>query len=98
VTGFMSETDAHEVAVGLPATIMRNSGLGAAYAARVVQVGPEVEALPQRVSPMPGQTIRGRRFILQLQSPTDLIPGESVRIQLHPSMWQDLWQSIRNRF
>jgi multidrug resistance efflux pump len=96
VTGFMNETDAHAVAVGMPATLLRNSGRGATFEAKVVEVGPEVEALPQRVSPVPGQTIRGRRFILQFTSPTDLLPGEAVRIQLQQSTWQELWQSIRS--
>lgn len=96
VTGFMNETDAHNVAVGMHATIMRNSGLGAAFEAHVVEVGPEIEALPQRISPVPGQTIRGRRFILQLPLTTDLIPGEAVRIQLQQSPWKDMWQSIRS--
>ena len=96
VTGFMNETDVHDLAVGMPATIARHSGLGAAFAATVVEAGPEVEALPQRVSPVPGQTIRGRRFILQLSSATDLIPGEAVRIQLQRSVWDNLWQSARS--
>ena len=66
--------------------------------ARVQVLGPEILALPTRVSPIQGQTLRGRRVVLELNGPADFLPGESVNIHFSKPWWMDKYQSLLERY
>ena len=85
IRGFLPETNAHDLdKEKTTALVMRRNGKGDTHAAVVETIEPEVLGLPARVSPIPGQPIRGRRIVFRLLKPTqELLPGETVRIRLH---------------
>lgn len=93
VIGFLPEVHLSDVKSGDAVTVWRTTADARAIPALVQSIAPEIEALPGRVSPIRGNPLRGRRIVVQCQSGThDLIPGETVRVQLsEPSMfsWLD---------
>ncbi len=82
VIGYLPEAGAQLIREGQEAYISRTAGRQAAVRARVAAMMPEVAALPMRVSPFPNRTYRGRRVVLDILEPNDLLPGESVSIRL----------------
>ncbi|MBN1674524.1 MAG: HlyD family efflux transporter periplasmic adaptor subunit [Kiritimatiellae bacterium] len=83
IRGFIPESNAHDVMPGSTAYINRRSGRGQVLEATVTVIEPEVLGLPTRVSPIPGQVMRGRRLHLRLKEPTnEFLPGETVQIRL----------------
>ena len=81
VIGFLPERHLHSVTNGMPVFVSRRSQRLLTHSATVVSVAPEVDRLPVRTSPIQGQTIRGRRIIIKINSKHNFIPGESVRIE-----------------
>jgi multidrug resistance efflux pump len=80
VVGFLPEAFLGSVEKGNEALIWRERD-GKQMDAIVESIAPDVRTLPQRISPMNSQTIRGRRIVLTVAANNDLIPGETVRIQ-----------------
>jgi HlyD family secretion protein len=90
VVGFLPESDLSAVAIGTPANIyptvsLRETGV---IRGRVSQVSPAVYSLPERASPIRGQVVRGRRVVLELEQQVNLIPGESVSIEIESSLFK----------
>jgi multidrug resistance efflux pump len=80
VVGFLPEIQLGELTVGQRMLIKRMSGRGTSVGAVVESIGPEVQTLPGRISPIRGQPLRGRRVMLKLDALHDFIPGETVKI------------------
>ncbi|MDA0990062.1 MAG: HlyD family efflux transporter periplasmic adaptor subunit [Verrucomicrobia bacterium] len=80
VLGFLPEVYLSDINVGQDATLWRQSGSGNRIQARIASIAPEITAFPGRVSPIQGQSIRGRRVVVDILEPHDFIPGETVRI------------------
>ena len=84
IIGFLPESNRREIRVGtnariLPSVSLGNSGI---ISAHVVQISPAVESLPEQLSPIRGQVLRGRRVTFMLDERVDLTPGERVSIEL----------------
>jgi HlyD family secretion protein len=80
IVGFLPEIQLGELTVGQRMLIKRMSGRGTSVGAVVESIGPEVQTLPGRISPIRGQPLRGRRVMLKLDALHDFIPGETVKI------------------
>lgn len=80
VIGFLPEHSAQDVTVGMPVYMTRAVGGGPVFSGKVTALVPEIMALPTRASPVPAQTWRGRRVIIDPLGPNDLLPGEGVSI------------------
>ncbi len=80
VIGFLPEVHLAGLKEGASVYVSRPSGIVQPIAATVISIAPEVDTLPAMVSPILGQPLRGRRVIVRLDGPHDLIPGEGVRI------------------
>ena len=82
VVGFLPESNSRFVSIGMTAYLSRLSGKGDVISAQVVALTPEIMGLPNRANPYPGVSFRGRQVILKPQANNDLIPGESVSMDL----------------
>ena len=98
VLAFVPEWMSHDILPGREAWLTRPMRSGDAVLAHVVVLGPEILALPTRVSPIQGQTLRGRRVVLDLESPADFLPGESVNIHFTKPWWMDRYQALLERY
>ena len=92
VVGFLPESDLSAVAIGTPAKIyptvsLRETGV---ISGRVAQISPAVYSLPERASPIRGQVVRGRRVVLELDEEANLIPGETVSIEIESSLFKPI--------
>jgi len=91
VTGFLPEFRARELTVGDRAYLTRAARFSRAVPAVVTHLGPEILALPGRVSPIPGRTLRGRRVVLEPRVEHGFLPGETVSIHIEKPVW---WRLI----
>ncbi|MDD3276743.1 MAG: HlyD family efflux transporter periplasmic adaptor subunit, partial [Kiritimatiellales bacterium] len=82
VEGFLSESNARDVYIGMDAYLTPASGYGETVRAKVVALTPEIFNLPGRVNPVPQRTYRGRRVILIPEPGAVLLPGEEIQINL----------------
>ncbi len=80
VIGFLQEIYLEEIKLGDEMRIWQLTKEDLSYNAVVQSIAPDVQALPGRLSPIRGQTIRGRHVILEIQGDHELVPGQSVRI------------------
>ncbi len=80
VVGFLSEHNARDVSIGMETYLTPISRRGVVIRAHVVSLTPEVFALPGRANPLPSQSYRGRRVILEPEAGSTLLPGEEVQI------------------
>ena len=92
VVGFLPESDLSTVAVGTPANIyptvsLKDTGV---IPGRVAQISPAVYSLPERASPIRGQIVRGRRVVLELDVEANLIPGETVSIEIASHLFKSI--------
>ncbi len=88
VLAFLPEWEPQEIAVGQVLHIARAGG-GSLLQGRVAAISPDVAALPARASPVPNRTVRGRRFIVDVDHPApDLIPGEAVYLSAQLPWWR----------
>lgn len=88
---FLPESQAHDLRLGMKLEVMPPLGsAGPPVEATVTALGPEILGLPGRVSPVPGQTVRGRRVMLTPDAFIDLLPGEAVSVRLPPPAWRDV--------
>lgn len=90
IEGFLPENNLSAIAMGTPANVyptvsMRQVGV---IRARVVQISPAVYSLPGRASPIRGQVVRGRRVTFALDEEVDLVPGETVSIEIESSLFE----------
>lgn len=98
IIGFVPESMAHRISVGDTALITRPMQSTETFPARVTVLGPEILALPNRVSPVPGQTIRGRRIVLVVDAENSFLPGESVDIHLNLPWWMKRYQKVLKEY
>lgn len=98
VLAFVPEWFSHDIEPGREAWLTRPMRSGDAVRAQVRVLGPEILALPTRVSPIQGQTLRGRRVVLSLEGPGDFLPGESVNVHFSKPWWMDRFQSLIDRY
>ena len=84
IVGFLPEVHVMDLAVGQKTIVWRQNQLSSRTTAVVESVGPEVMTLPGRISPIRGQSLRGRRAVLVVEEGHDLIPGETVQISVCP--------------
>lgn len=89
VVGFLPEAYLADLRAGQKAFIQRSNFKGGHATATVASVEPEVRALPGRISPIRGQSMRGRRVRLKIDGPHDFVPGETVRVLSHRERWTD---------
>jgi len=94
IVGFLPEVHLSDLTVGQKTWVWRVSGRGKKVGATVESIGPEVQLLPGRVSPIRGQPLRGRRVMLKLEGSHDLIPGETVQISNAESSWANLKRQL----
>ena len=92
VIGFLTEDFARELPIGTEAQIIGTAN-AQPVTGQVVMMGPDIFALPGRLSPIGGRNIRGRRVFFELQGESGLLPGESVRIQFRAPAWQEWMES-----
>ncbi len=78
---FLPEGQARLLTNNMCMYVQRSDDPRAEFIAKVVSLAPEIFALPNRVSPMSNQTIRGRRVLIRLTEAHDFIPGETVRVR-----------------
>ena len=81
VIGFLPEIYLGDMTPGQKVWVWRQSSDPEPLAGIVQSISPEIQGLPGRVSPIRGQTLRGRRLIVQVTDPHSLVPGESVRVE-----------------
>jgi multidrug resistance efflux pump len=82
VIGFLPETNARDLTLGMEVFITKRRGGGHSIPATVTALGPEILGLPGRISPIPGQTVRGRRVVFTPGTQIDLLPGEAVSVRV----------------
>ena len=89
VVAFVPEWLAHGVKVGDVAHVTRPDRTGDPLTGKILALGPEIVALPGRVSPVPDQTTRSLRALLTVNEKNDLMPGEAVTIHFSRPAWID---------
>lgn len=98
VTGFLPEVYLSRVSEGRSAWVWRQGNPMRKTAAVVESVEPEVRALPGRISPVRGQSLRGRRVVFSLLESHDFLPGETVRVGFgQASLWHRINSRLRKR-
>ena len=91
IVGFLPEELLAAVDVGETVLVWREHGSpGPEYRAVVESISPDIQGLPRRISPIRGQSLRGRRVMIRLQEEHDLVPGESVQVQIGHSLWDEI--------
>jgi multidrug resistance efflux pump len=88
IIGFLPESNANTLKVGQLASLRPSVTKlnGKNLFAKVASVSPGVFSLPGRVSPVPGQAVRGQRVVFEIvDSNIELLPGESVAIEIQSS-------------
>ncbi len=97
VVGFLSEYNARDVAIGMETYLTPISRRGVIIRAKVISLTPEVFALPGRANPLPSQSYRGRRVILEPEAGATLLPGEEVQIHFRrPWTFSPLGSRLKN--
>lgn len=71
-----------DVAPGQAVSVRRPSSLDAPYQGTVVELGGEVELMPQRMWLAPASPMFGRRLVVQLSGGDKLLPGEALDVRL----------------
>jgi multidrug resistance efflux pump len=87
IVGFLPEIHLTDLSVGQEVSVWRGTGSGARVTAVVSSIAPEVQSLPSRVSPIPGEPLRGRRVILSITDDHDFVPGETVQVRAEGADW-----------
>jgi multidrug resistance efflux pump len=90
IVGFLPEIHLTDLSVGQEVSVWRGTGSGAKVTAVVRSIAPEVQSLPGRVSPIPGEPLRGRRVILSIVNDHDFVPGETVQVRAEGADWLNL--------
>lgn len=98
VIAFVPEALARTVGAGTKTWVARPLQSKVGFDATVKAMGPEVMSLPTRLSPIPGQTVRGRRAIITIDQANDFMPGEAAHIFLGKPWWFDYANQLRERF
>lgn len=89
IVGFLPENNLSTIEVGTPAIFypsvsLKDTGV---IPGHVLQISPAIYSLPERVSPIRGQVVRGRRVIFELDKEVTLVPGESISIEIEASLF-----------
>lgn len=94
IIGFLPEIHLGDMKVGDPVWIWRQNGESGHIEAVIESIAPEIETLPGRVSPIRGDPLRGRRLVLSFPAGQDLLPGETVRLQLPALGWAGWFERL----
>jgi HlyD family secretion protein len=97
ITGFLPESNARHVAVGMTVYLAHAVESGSVIRGRIVALTPEILALPNRVNPSPNQGLRGRRVIILPEEGHDFLPGEGISIELERPWLTLMIRSLRTR-
>lgn len=89
IVGFLPESNLSEIEIGTPAKVYPSVSIQqtGVIPARISQISPAVYSLPERVSPIRGQVVRGRRITFTLDENHKLVPGETVSIEIQSSFF-----------
>lgn len=88
VVGFLRETQYMTVKVGQVVSVWREAENRKQQSSGVVvSVSPDIQWLPELVSPIAGQQVRGRRIKIRLTDEHALLPGETVQIVPDARTW-----------
>jgi multidrug resistance efflux pump len=102
IIGYVPEVYSTAITVGQMATVSRSSGDRIHVRAVVKFVAPVIDPLPTRLSPLAqasaGIEVRIRRVYFELQGAHDLIPGETVQIQLVSPLGLQISELLRPIF
>lgn len=98
IVAFVPESLVHHVAVGKEVWIARPLQSENLRPAQITALGPEVVTLPTRASPLPGQSVRGRRCTLDMTEAGGYLPGESVAIFLNRPWWVEQVVAVKKYF
>lgn len=92
IVGFLPESNLSSIAVGTPANIYPTVSIKdvGVVSAHIAQISPAVYSLPERVSPIRGQVVRGRRITFELDEAAYLVPGETVSIEIESSLFESV--------
>jgi multidrug resistance efflux pump len=99
IIGFLPESNANTLKVGQVASIRPSVTKlnGTHLFAKVSSVSPGVFSLPGRVSPVPGQAVRGQRVVFEIiDSDLELLPGESVAIEIQSTFMNTFFGQDRS--
>lgn len=80
IIGFLSEERLHATHKGDVFTAVRQGTGKPPCLTTVESIGAEIQTLPGRISPIRNQPMRGRRIVLRIEEPHDMVPGETVRL------------------
>ena len=80
IIGFLPEVFLGQIDVGDHLLIWELSRGANNHTAVVQSISPDVRALPGRLSPVPGRSLRGRNVILLIEEEHSLVPGQSVTV------------------
>lgn len=98
VIAYVPESLSRSVTNGMKTWLTRPLESNPGFDATVEVLGPEIISLPTRVSPIPGQSLRGRRAVLTIDQSNNLMPGESVQLYLGKPWWFDHVERFKSRF
>jgi len=82
VTAWVHEKLAADVRVGQAVSVQRVGALGGRLAGHVAQLSPRVEEMPDRLRAAPHIPVWGRRMVVKLDAPAELLPGEAFDVRL----------------
>jgi multidrug resistance efflux pump len=94
VVGFLPEIQLAGLTIGEKVSINRSTGRGSSVGGVVAAIGPEVQTLPGRISPIRGQPLRGRRVMVKLEVGHNFISGETVTICDTEPSWTHLTRQM----
>ncbi len=94
VIGYLAESSAHEVTIGMPVFIRANREGSTMLKGEVISMLPESLGLPRRLNPFPGRTFRGRHVIIDVEENNELLAGEAVTISLEEPLFKRLMKAV----
>jgi hypothetical protein len=71
-----------DVAAGQPVQVRRPASFDGPYPGTVIELGGEVELMPQRMWLAPTSPMFGRRVVVKLAGGETLLPGEALDVRL----------------
>ena len=82
VTAWVHEKLAAEVSVGQGVSVQRVGALWGRLAGHIAELSPRVEEMPERLRAAPHIPVWGRKLVVQLDAPAELLPGEAFDVRL----------------
>ena len=92
IVAFVPEAQAHNMHIGSEVVCSRMGQKRTKVKGTLLAMAPEIQPLPANIGSVSGAMIRGRRIMLQPHQHNIFLPGESVSIREHRTVW---WQHDR---